>query len=116
MLCDSEIPLPGAKNYVQRLSIYILSNHAHVCGSLTVLNTQGMALGCVVHSAVDLLKNISLQTPTVFHAFMAASSKQPKCPPTVECINKLCPLIQWNTLQQWKPMKMNELHLHTHHG
>lgn len=45
MLCDSEIPLPGAKNYVQRLSIYILSNHAHVCASLTVLNTQGMALG-----------------------------------------------------------------------
>lgn len=80
--------------YKDYLSIYILNNDAYIWASLTVLNTQGMALGCVVHSAVDLLKNILLQTPTVFHIFMAANSKQLNCPPTIECINKLCHLIQ----------------------
>lgn len=82
------------------LSIYILSCDAHICASLIVPSTQGLALGYVEHSSVDLLENILFQTPTVFHSFMAANSKQPRCPPTIECINKLCYLIQWNTLQQ----------------
>lgn len=102
--------------YKDYLSIYILCNDASICASLTALDIQGMVLGPVVHSAVDLLKNIFLQTPTVFCTLTAANSKQPKCPPSIECMNKLCHLIQWNNLQQWKPMKMNDLHLQTHHG